>query len=304
MNKRRAISQGGRQHQRLLRKLTPSKFAHQKYLCQVAEFTDQCSSLFLDLEEAHEYVPISELNVIRSELFGREYLVAYVDSDWLGSLAPYCDAVATPELNMGRFLSPPMVLAPETKSRSKGVIFRSTLEHEFVHVNQAILGRFPELNGIKNRPFQCFLEHVQAEYEANFLQLFRWPKLYSKAKAQGLSLEEWCVLRGYTQALEKVVAAVLDGKLSKIQVERLLKECQKKLPSGLQQLGLDRKTASEFANRLPPYLAQAVTMFANGGPAGSTQGREGILALTAWISLNLPLSKTTGSLGMTENSGD
>lgn len=39
--------------------------------------------------------------------------------------------------------SPPLVLIPTAHTFPKTANFRSILEHEFVHVNQVIIGKFP-----------------------------------------------------------------------------------------------------------------------------------------------------------------
>ncbi|MBI4861552.1 MAG: hypothetical protein HY815_15015 [Candidatus Riflebacteria bacterium] len=48
---------------------------------------------------------------------------------------------------------------------------------------------------------------MRAEYEANLLQLTMWPAEYPTDMP--FSLDQWCILRGYDQALDVLVNHVL-----------------------------------------------------------------------------------------------
>ena len=71
---------------------------------------------------------------------------------------------------------------------------------------------------------------IGAEYEANVLQLTQWPRLYPRDCS--LSLDHWCVLRGYSQALEKTLMSAAERNLSSDEVSRFLDTLPKALPSG------------------------------------------------------------------------
>jgi hypothetical protein len=149
-------------YQRILRGATPSKSAHAKYLRSVTRFGAACMELADSGADIWEQIPVQEFNVVRSELFGSDYLVGYVDAGWFASVAPSCDAIAAPEIRLGPLTSPPLVLVPAVKRRTKTAAFHSVLEHEFVHVNQAILGLFPTVEGIREKPISNLLAHTQA----------------------------------------------------------------------------------------------------------------------------------------------
>src|SRR3954466_528382 len=74
---------------------------------------------------------VRELVKRRSLLYERDYLLAFVDAEWIGAIAPGCDAIASN--NEG---APPLVLLP--RELQPGIV-----EHEFVHINQALMGTFP-----------------------------------------------------------------------------------------------------------------------------------------------------------------
>lgn len=74
-----------------------------------------------------------------SKLFKQSYLVIAVDDAWLGVVAPGTNAIAAS--TQPRTL-PPVVLVPFRKWRQRESFHISILEHEFVHVNQILLGRF------------------------------------------------------------------------------------------------------------------------------------------------------------------
>ena len=278
----------------LLRTLTPKKSVYRLYLRESDEFIDEYSTVMEMSPELIDKFPIKGLTILHSELFSLKYLVAYVDSTWFNSIAPGCDAVASPEFNMGPFRSPPIVLVPETKIGNTDVAFRSTLEHEYVHINQALLGNFPAAEGFVKDPIRSMFEIVESEYQANFLQLSRWPTLYKKAKKLGvaLSLRDWCILRGYSQALEAVLMAIMEDQLTGNDVEKFLRILPKKLPLEFQKLGFEKKQGLQFAANLPNHLTIAVTNILDGGVRPKNLGGRGLIKLNNWIKQNLKTVST------------
>lgn len=63
--------------------------------------------------------PIEKVELIHSDLFHREYLVGFVDPNWLSKTAPGCNAIATPGLDIGELKSPPIVLVATNKNIKK-----------------------------------------------------------------------------------------------------------------------------------------------------------------------------------------
>src|SRR5207249_9024616 len=129
---------------RLLDKLTPGSSTYREYHERAELYLAAHDLLLPTVSYRGQNGVVSRLQIRKSELFGREYLVAYVDSEWLRRVAPESDAIASTML--GPDLSsapPPLVLVPEVRARSRSESFRSLLEHEFVHINQALLVVFP-----------------------------------------------------------------------------------------------------------------------------------------------------------------
>src|SRR2546425_6264389 len=196
---------------RLLAKLTPGSSTHREYHERTVRYLAAHDLLLPAVSYRGQNGAVSRLQMRKSELFGAEYLVAYVDSEWLRRVAPESDAIASPTLGPDlNSAPPPLVLVPEARARSRSESFRSVLEHEFVHINQALLGVFPyeSAGGRAKNLVADFLAYTRAEYEANILQLTRWPRLYPCELS--LSLDHWCVLRGYSQALEQTLMSTAE----------------------------------------------------------------------------------------------
>ncbi len=203
-------------------------------------------------------VPIEKAELIHSDLFQRDYLVGFVDPSWLSKTAPGCNAIATPCLEIGELKSPPIVLVATRKNIKKNSSLHSIVEHEFVHINQVLNGSFPpNFENAKTDLSRQFVHYVYAEYEANFLQLENWPKLRPPRK-YGLELEEWCFLRGYTQALERLLIAAIAEKFS----DRKLFLALNKIPTSLKQLllklDLETENTHQFIARFKVFSFQAL----------------------------------------------
>ena len=68
---------------------------------------------------------------------------------------------------------PPLVLVPGRQRRARSSTFISILEHEVVHVNQAIIGCFPEREEHRalKHAVATFYAIIRSEFDANSLQL-------------------------------------------------------------------------------------------------------------------------------------
>ncbi len=212
---------------------------------------------------------ITALQMHNSLLFEREYLVAYVRSEWFHKTSPGHDAVATEYFQVGATISPPLVLVPENKKNTREQGFRSVLEHEFVHVNQILLGTFPRpLNGSTKDLTEEIYRMTRAEYEANLLQLVRWPQLYSRAgKQTGLSLESWCVFRGYTQGLEQIILATAKGDPDENKLLRFLYRLPAVLPVGFRRMGFSEFLGKSCAKTATLHTLTAFHLLAERLPA-------------------------------------
>jgi hypothetical protein len=183
-------------------------------------------------------------------------------------MVPGHDAVATEYLQVGPTISPPLVLVPENKKNSGGHGFRSILEHEFVHVNQILLGTFPPpLDGTTKDLTEEIFRMTRAEYEANLLQLARWPRLYTRAGREfGLSLESWCVFRGYTQGLEQIILAAGKGDLDESRFLRFLNRLPARLPAGFRRMGFSEKLGKYCAVSFRLHVLKAFQLLAERFP--------------------------------------
>ena len=199
-----------------------------------------------------------------SVLFKRDYVVAYVDDAWLRQVAPKCDAMAASIVQSGK---PPLVLVPARSARKRGEKFQSILEHEFVHINQMLLGVFPvdETPRTSEALLRDFWVSTQMEYEANVLQLTRWPSLYPRSL--GLSLDRWCVLRGYSQSLEAAVAKIGVQKIPRREAIRFLRTLPSGLRRGFEAIGIDQGHGPWFQERWGFHLAVALQQVAQEKPS-------------------------------------
>ena len=239
-----------RRFRRLLAKLTPGPSTYREYHERAERYLDAHDLLLPAVSHGGQLGAVSRLQMRKSELFGAEYLVAYVDSEWLCRVAPESDAIASPTLGPDSNLAPPpLVLVPEARARSRSESFRSVLEHEFVHINQVLLGVFPSgsAGGRAKNLVADFLAYTRAEYEANVLQLTQWPRLYPPECS--LSLDHWCVLRGYSQALEKTLMSAAERNLSSDEVSRFLDTFPTALLSGFERIGVHKHLAPWFQER-------------------------------------------------------
>jgi len=191
--------------QRALARNTPTKKAYQAYFATVTQYLALSKSepQRIALHDGDIGTAIT-LRLHDSVLFRRKYLIGHVENGWFAESFPRYDAIASIVQNVSYDI-PPLVLIPRKRTRSDSDEFLSVLEHELVHVNQAIRGTLPsrEPKGELGAAIAAFFDVVRSEYDANLLQLARWPKFFPHESVP--SLEFWCVLRGLTEALESAV---------------------------------------------------------------------------------------------------
>src|SRR5436190_1743776 len=119
-----------RRFRRLLAKLTPASSAYQKYYERVELYLGAHDLILPAVSYGGQLGAVTRLRMRKSELFGAEYLVAFVDSEWLRRVAPESDAIASTMLGpyQNSAPPPPLVLVPEARARSRSESFRSVLE--------------------------------------------------------------------------------------------------------------------------------------------------------------------------------
>jgi len=152
-----------------------------------------------------------------SVLFGREYLVAWVDDNEAFARAfRDTDAITTPIPTPFPWESGaiPLILAPERRRDSRSRSFLSILEHEIVHANQLIAGvSFPEWETeSQDELLHRFFLYARLEFEAHLIQSVHWPPKLTFGKVV-LKLDEWALLRAYTPAVEEIIGATVAGRI-------------------------------------------------------------------------------------------
>ena len=283
-----------RRFRRLLAKLTPGSSTYRGYHERTERYLGAHDLLLPAVSYGGQTGAVTRLKMRKSELFGPEYLVAYVDSEWLRRVAPESDAIASPMLGPDlNSAPPPLVLVPEARARSRSESFRSVLEHEFVHINQALLGVFPyeSAGGRAKNLVADFLAYTRAEYEANVLQLTQWPRLYPYERS--LSLDHWCVLRGYSQALEKTLMSAAERNLSADQVSRFLDTLPKALAPGFERIGVHKQLAPWFQERWNQHVCVAIGHIFNALP--ELKDNNAFRSAARWLKIRLGVKTASAS---------
>ena len=197
--------------QAILERLELSSGRYQAYTRAARAFIKgaEARSNFIRLGSA--VAPIVRPRLKASVLFRQPYLVCDVARSWIPRALPDCEAAAIQPLRRDW---PPLVLLPVPRPDRTRLEMQSIIEHEFVHIHQILLGRFQEsrptsntLEGMRRE----FFRSIRNEYEANLVQLTRWPHLW---RGTQWSLDAWCVLRGYSNALEGLIEACLEKQAS------------------------------------------------------------------------------------------
>ncbi len=152
-----------------------------------------------------------------------------------------------------------MVLLPVGRRPKKNSVHHSIIEHEFVHVCQALCGRFPSnFENTQTPLLGQFTHFVQAEFEANYLQLSFCPDLAPTEFE--MTTEEWCFLRGYTQALERFLLSGICGNFSEAKLFDTLKKLPPALQRFIKKMGMDSKLNTAFIGKLKTFTSTALTI--------------------------------------------
>lgn len=192
----------------------------------------------------------ARLGFRRSLVFGRDYLVAWVDDNEAFNRAmPVTDAIVSPISIPWTPVPFPLVVAPERRRRSRSQSFTSIIEHEIVHVNQSILGFcIPEFTATSlPELLRGFFTYTHLEYEAHFVQLSRWPPRLRLETAP--TFEQWVLLRAYTPAIEQIFREAARGRIPERIVPRFLDAVRKGARVRLRSIGCGPDLVAWFLTR-------------------------------------------------------
>jgi len=244
----------------LLPKVTPSMALHAEYSQDVRRFRREFNELFAILPQ--DKIEIRNVQMVHSKLFDRKYLVIRMSSNWFEKTAPETDAIATDSFVFIDLLSPPAVLVPDFGPLPRSKKFRSILEHEFVHVNQSVLGRFPKCyGGSESDLFDQLMSHTICEYEANLIQMSYFDIPVPDEARNFLSVDHWCTLRGYTQALEALLRSFIyteEESIGKNAFFGCLKSLSQELPTRFSEFGLSKDVGEKYSKNHPQFILTAL----------------------------------------------
>lgn len=201
--------------------------------------------------------------MFRSILFGRDYLIVYVDTIWLREVVPDCTAITAAVKGSHE---PPLVLASAHRMRRKCARFCAVLEHEYVHVNQALLGQFSadEWSGTAKAILSRLFSDMRAEYEANVIELIHWPQFHSHWR--DMPFDRWCALRGYSQSLEKLIWNAAAGHIQPRPAIGCLRSIPDALADGFAKMGINPDHAAWFRQAWTQHIRHAFKIVARGTP--------------------------------------
>lgn len=198
----------------LLRQAQPPSAQHKAYVEQVADILHVLRSSRLPVVVSPGIATAAVVAPRRSRLFKRTYYVAWLPDDAFHALfGPTLDAVADPGAPEYVVPRPALVYAPGSMRSNRSPRFTSILEHEFIHINQAL--RDPSVMLVKRVPsgpqlLGDLLGTTHHEFCANYIQGHRWPEAHADSLNRlSISRTRWCLIRGYTSALETLLSNLL-----------------------------------------------------------------------------------------------
>jgi len=243
---------------KLIATRTPKKSVYQQYLNQVAPFlcADDDGARRITLSRGVKS-PAS-LGLWTSVLFERHYLVAWVEGNAITDAAPDTDAYVT-----GLEEGVPIVVAPAAWRTSRSTYLSSILEHEFVHVGQALTGLLRSKPRVTNGDelLEQFFVQTQVEYEAHYLQLVRWPS--PRKRPSRIPLDQWILLRAHTAALEEVLHDLATNRFEAELVPDMLDEVPVAARTRLAALGCSRELVAWFEDRWSNDVLTALGILAD-----------------------------------------
>lgn len=273
--------------QELVARLTPNMDLYRNYRMNVNFYLDL--GIMPTVSYHGKLCQVTKFRVLCSELFKYDYLLVYVETLSFGEIVPDSDAI-TSVGDLGGVFQLPLVIIP-VNFKIRGQFYRSILEHEFVHVNQILLGTFPKqissqtAENMLDNFFQC----MRSEYEANVLQLTRWPFVFpQKEIEQEISLEHWSVLRGYSQGLEIILADIFTMSVPPKDVVRLIESIQRTLPEMFTRLGVKIGLIPWFNERFVVHIGIAMMNVFK----PDLQENKSFIAAALWFRQNSDVERT------------
>lgn len=203
------------------------------------------------------HVPFEKPRLLRSKLFGQQYLVANYSRYAPAAYLEPNQGTAMLKLEVAGQSSPPIVLT--SKRLGSSAAYRSVLEHEFVHINQMLLGRLPVLENRLGGPLDFLVARTEMEFEANYLQLTHCDELYDAAEC-GMSLEEWCCFRSYTGSLEDTIACIVSGQCDLDVSEDFLRCARERVAEALSKIGFPYEISESYVEPFPAHVGVALTI--------------------------------------------
>ena len=259
----------------VLRRRTPTAAVYRQYRIKADFYLARAQVLPPSIRMGGRLRVATRVEMRHSALFKREYLVAHVDGAWLCQVAPNRDAIAA---SMVQASTPPLVVVPTADTRTDA--FTSIIEHEFVHISQVLLGLFPldEMPATAAGLLQTFFVSTQLEYEAHVLQHTRWPEHYTDSP--NLPLDRYCVLCGYSTALEQAIVAIGKRQIPRQEAIRFIRSLPDALVDGFGRVGIDQGHSTWFREQWRHHLAIALQVAAEEQP--NLRGTEAFEAIAGW----------------------
>ncbi|HXH75368.1 MAG TPA: hypothetical protein VNJ08_10415 [Bacteriovoracaceae bacterium] len=265
---------------KVLKSVTPSIREFTQYSLEVESFIHDYEMQLLLFNPNKEEVPLKKFKLIKSKIFNKKYLVATCCPDWYRDIAGTYDAVSTPSLNILGLDSPPLVIIPETSASLKSKKFLAIMEHEFVHLNQALKGQYPKTD-FSRAQSKVFMDILRAEYQAYFIQYNFYPASLNEMNKKVNDLEEFSIFRGLIEAIERLTHSIYQRQLPQNQVQKNLRQLHENLHLEFRKIGLPVRLGKSYASKLPPYIGAATIQLMT-RPLGP-KGKVGFHNLQRWI---------------------
>jgi hypothetical protein len=264
-------------YERVLARNTPPEAMVKQYEVDAAYFRN-------DLMRSGRRSGFHSASMRKSFLFGSRYLCLYLSDERFVIAGHKYDAFC--RASWGMFHSP-VICLPKSKVRDQSRRFRSIVEHEIVHANQALLGRLPASAMERDDVWTALLTgrkasradnataaeaavdvkaHTTAEFEAYFLQRGRWPDGWEDNGVRHITeftLHKLCFAQGWTDALHRLLMGAYCGAHCVVAVLEELQRSMHSLLLALDALPEDADWFTADQRRLVASVARA-TEEANG----------------------------------------
>lgn len=210
-------------------------------------------------------LPIRKLRMVQSKLFGRKFLVANPMYEDDGLIGAGLNAVAIESIEVAGFQSPPIVVTAK-RQQGQDRLYRSILEHEFVHICQMLLGRLADFEADPGGPTLFLEARTRAEFEAYYLQHFHWPDLYPAQQTRGMSAEDYCLFSAYVHSLEDTLKCILGEGASLPVLSDFLDTTPVRLHDLISPMGFSDATCQYYRAMFPGHIETALGVITENSP--------------------------------------